>query len=51
MQLKKVQEVYAIVNLINGNIYVGSSPLGSMQTRFYKHLFSGKGNKLYGKEF
>lgn len=37
--------VYAIINLVTGEIYVGSAILGRIGIRLHKHLFSGQGNK------
>ena len=44
--LKPIAGIYLIVNLTTGEKYIGSAVLGRMQTRFYKHLFGGTGNKL-----
>ena len=38
--------MYLIINLINGNIYVGSAITGRMPNRFHKHLFGLNGSKL-----
>jgi group I intron endonuclease len=35
-----------ILNLITGDIYVGSAITGNMPNRFHKHLFGLNGNKL-----
>lgn len=35
-----------IVNLVNGNIYVGSAVTNKMPNRFHKHLFGFSGSKM-----
>lgn len=44
--LKSYAGVYVILNLVNGNTYVGSAITGRMGNRFHKHLFANSGNKL-----
>jgi group I intron endonuclease len=44
--LKSYAGVYAIVNLINGNMYVGSAISNKIANRFDKHLYGGSGSKL-----
>ena len=46
LDLKSYAGVYAIVNLINGNIYVGSGISNNIATRLHKHLYGGSGSKL-----
>lgn len=38
--------VYLIVNLVNGNMYVGSAIASRMPNRFHKHLYGGSGSAL-----
>ena len=38
--------VYCIINLVNGNMYVGSGVMGNIGTRFHKHLYAGIGSRL-----
>lgn len=38
--------VYCIINLVNGNMYVGSGILGNIGKRFHKHLYAGIGSSL-----
>ena len=35
-----------IINLVNGNTYIGSAITGRMPIRFYKHLFGLQGSKV-----
>lgn len=44
--VKPLAGVYLIINLINGNIYVGSATSGRMGNRFHKHLYGLSGSKL-----
>jgi group I intron endonuclease len=44
--LKPVGGIYIIINLVNGNMYVGSAIVNRMGNRFYKHLFGGNGSSL-----
>jgi group I intron endonuclease len=44
--IKPLAGVYLIINLNNGNIYVGSAITGCMPNRFHKHLFGLNGSKL-----
>jgi group I intron endonuclease len=44
--IKPLAGVYMILNLITGDIYVGSAITGNMPNRFHKHLFGLNGNKL-----
>lgn len=44
--LKNIEGVYAIINLVNGNIYVGSAITSRIPIRFYKHLYFIQGSKL-----
>jgi group I intron endonuclease len=43
--LKPFSGVYLIVNLINGNCYVGSAITGRLHRRLHSHLFGLSGNK------
>jgi hypothetical protein len=43
--INRINGVYAIINLVTGEVYVGSAILGRMGMRFYKHLFGGQGSK------
>jgi group I intron endonuclease len=43
--IKPLAGVYLIINLVNGNKYVGSAITGRMRIRFYKHLYSLQGSK------
>lgn len=43
--LKPLAGVYLIINLVNGNIYVGSAITGRMPMRFHKHLYGLQGSK------
>lgn len=43
--IKPLAGVYLIINLVNGNTYVGSAITGNMPNRFHKHLFGFTGNK------
>lgn len=44
--LKPLAGVYLIINLVNGNMYVGSAITGRMPMRFYKHLYGLNGSKV-----
>lgn len=44
--IKSLGGIYAIVNLITGDMYVGSAIVGRVGNRFHKHLFGGSGSKL-----
>lgn len=44
--IKPFAGVYMIMNLITGDIYVGSAVSGNMPNRFHKHLFGFSGSKL-----
>lgn len=43
--IKPLAGVYLIINLVNGNKYVGSAITGRMPMRFYKHLYALQGSK------
>jgi excinuclease UvrABC nuclease subunit len=43
--IKSLTGIYVIINLENGNIYVGSAITGRMPNRFHSHLCRLKGNK------
>lgn len=47
--LKPFSGIYLIVNLFNGNYYVGSAVTGNIYMRMHKHLYSKIGNILVGK--
>lgn len=52
--LKNVCGIYAIINLVNGEMYVGSAVFGNIYNRFHRHLFGGSGNARVfeaGKEY
>lgn len=38
--------VYIIINLLTGDMYVGSGIIGRIGNRFHQHLFGGSGSKL-----
>lgn len=38
--------VTGIINLVNGNMYIGSGVVGRMQNRFHKHLYSLQGSSM-----
>jgi len=44
--IKPLAGVYVIINLVNGNTYVGSAITGRRPNRFHKHLFGLSGSKL-----
>lgn len=44
--LKSYAGVYVIVNLVNGNMYVGSAISNKIAARFRKHLYGGSGSKI-----
>lgn len=44
--IRKNAGVYGIINLINGDIYVGSGINGRMHIRFHKHLYGLNGSYL-----
>ena len=44
--IKPIAGVYMILNLVTGDIYVGSAITGKMPNRFHRHLFGLSGNKL-----
>lgn len=43
-RVRTLSGVYAIVNLVNGSIYVGSAVTGNLGNRFHKHLFGLSGS-------
>jgi group I intron endonuclease len=43
-RVKDIMGIYAIVNLVTGDLYVGSAVKGRMRNRFHKHLFGGTGS-------
>lgn len=45
-KLKPFAGVYAIINLVNGKMYVGSAVTGNLYMRFHKHLYGGSGSKI-----
>lgn len=45
-RLKGLAGVYAVINLVNGNIYVGSAVTGNLYTRYHKHLYSFTGSTI-----
>lgn len=44
--IKPLAGVYVIINLITGDMYVGSAITGRMPIRFHKHLYGMNGSKL-----
>lgn len=44
--LKNIGGIYAVVNLITGDFYIGSAVTGRMGNRFHKHLFRGTGSAI-----
>jgi group I intron endonuclease len=42
--LKSVGGIYMIINLVNGDMYVGSAIVNRMGNRFHKHLYGGSGS-------
>lgn len=42
--LKPVGGIYLIINLVNGDMYVGSAIVNRMGNRFHKHLYGGNGS-------
>lgn len=44
--IKSLAGIYVIINLVNGNTYVGSAITGRMPIRFHKHLYGLNGSKL-----
>nr|YP_007475410.1 hypothetical protein H888_mgp35 [Microbotryum cf. violaceum BFL-2013]AGE14623.1 hypothetical protein [Microbotryum cf. violaceum BFL-2013] len=44
--IKRCAGVYGIINLINGDMYVGSGICGRMHIRFHKHLYGLNGSHL-----
>lgn len=43
-RVKNISGIYAIINLVTGDIYIGSAVTGRMGNRFHKHLFGGTGS-------
>lgn len=44
--IKPLAGVYMILNLVTGDIYIGSAITGKMPNRFHKHLFGFSGNQI-----
>lgn len=44
--IKPLAGVYMILNLVTGDIYIGSAITGKMSNRFHKHLFGFSGNRI-----
>lgn len=44
--IRHLAGVYAVVNLLNGKIYVGSGVTGALSMRLYRHLISLTGSKI-----
>jgi group I intron endonuclease len=44
--IKPLAGVYMIINLVTGDIYIGSAITGKMANRFHKHLFGFSGSKM-----
>ena len=44
--LKPVGGIYIIINLVNGNMYVGSAIVHRIGNRLHKHLYGGSGSSL-----
>jgi group I intron endonuclease len=44
--IKPLAGIYMILNLITGDIYIGSAITGKMPNRFHKHLFGFSGSKI-----
>lgn len=44
--LNSIAGSYACINLVNGNIYVGSASLNCMYRRFCGHLLNSKGGSI-----
>lgn len=42
--VKDIMGVYAIINLVTGDMYIGSAVKGRMGNRLHKHLFGGTGS-------
>jgi group I intron endonuclease len=42
--LKNIGGIYVIINLVTGDMYVGSAIFGRIYLRFHKHLYGGSGN-------
>lgn len=45
-RVKNVGGIYAVVNLLTGDLYIGSAVTGRMGNRFHKHLFGGTGSAI-----
>ena len=45
-RVKNIGGIYAIVNLVTGDMYIGSAVTGRMGNRFHKHLFGGTGSVI-----
>lgn len=45
-RVKNISGIYAIVNLVTGDMYIGSAVTGRMGNRFHKHLFGGTGSVI-----
>ena len=44
--VKNIGGIYAVINLVTGDMYIGSAVKGRMGNRFHKHLFGGTGSKI-----
>lgn len=45
-RVKPIGGIYAIINLITSDMYIGSAVKGRMRNRFHKHLFGGTGSTI-----
>lgn len=45
-RVKNIGGIYAVINLVTGDMYIGSAVKGRMGNRFHKHLFGGTGSMI-----
>lgn len=45
-RVKNIGGIYAIINLVTGDMYIGSAVTGRIGNRFHKHLFGGTGSRI-----
>lgn len=45
-RVKNIGGIYAIINLVTGDMYIGSAVTGRIGNRFHKHLFGGTGSVI-----
>nr|UHB41918.1 GIY endonuclease [Apiotrichum gamsii] len=42
--IKNIRGIYAVINLVTGEMYIGSAVTGRIGNRFHKHLYGGTGS-------